>query len=77
MAREVPILQLAVNEGPLDRAVRIALGVAILALTVTGPLTLWALLGFFLLVTGVASYCPLYAIVGFSTVGTPHRAKHA
>ena len=77
MAREHPVLQLDVNEGPVDRASRIVLATAILALTVNASLSLWALLGFFLLVTGVAGYCPLYAILDFSTVGTPHRIKHA
>ena len=77
MAREHPVLQLDVNEGLVDRASRIVLATAILALTVNASLSLWALLGFFLLVTGVAGYCPLYAILDFSTVGTPHRIKHA
>ena len=76
MAREHPILQLDVNEGPVDRVIRIVLAGVILALNVNASLSLWALLGFFLLVTGVAGYCPLYAIMEFCTIGTPHRVKH-
>ena len=65
------------NVGPLDRAIRVVAGLAILALTVTGPETLWGVAGLLPLITGVAGYCPLYSLLGFSTVGTPHRVRHA
>lgn len=67
----------ATNLGPLERAIRIVVGVALLALIVVGPESLWGLVGFLPLLTGIAGYCPLYALLGFSTVGTPHRVKHA
>ena len=77
MARTFSGFNMAVNVGPLDRAIRIVLGLAILTATFLGPQTLWGLLGPIPLVTGFLGYCPLYAIFGFSTVGAPHRVTHA
>ena len=69
--------QIPVNVGPLDRAIRIVLGLALLALIFAGPESMWGLVGFVPLLTGIAGYCPLYAMLGLSTVGTPHRIRHA
>jgi hypothetical protein len=77
MARTLSEWQVPTNVGPLDRAIRIVLGLALLALVFAGPESLWGLVGFVPLLTGLAGYCPLYAMLDFSTVGTPHRVKHA
>ena len=69
--------ELSVNMGPLDRAIRIVLGLALLALIYVGPHSFWGLVGFVPLLTGIVGYCPLYAMLGVSTVGTPHRIRHA
>lgn len=60
------------NEAGWDRIVRIALGVALLALgwggVVDGTLgTVFKYLGFVPLATGLAGWCPLYAIFRFRT----------
>lgn len=55
------------NEGTLDRALRIILGLGLLSLTVSGPQTLWGLIGIVPLATGLAGFCPLYRIIGLST----------
>jgi hypothetical protein len=55
------------NEGTLDRAVRIALGIALLSIVVIGPKTAWGLLGVVPLLTGLVGYCPLYGVLGVST----------
>ncbi len=55
------------NEGTLDRVVRIALGVALLSLTVVGPKSLLGLAGVVPLATGLIGFCPLYRLVGLST----------
>jgi len=55
------------NEGFLDRAIRVALGVGLLSLTVLGPQTLWGLLGLIPLATGLVGYCPLYQLTGITT----------
>ena len=57
----------AANEGNADRLIRVVLGVALLALVVAGPKTLWGLVGLVPLVTGLAGTCPLYSLFGIST----------
>jgi hypothetical protein len=55
------------NEGILDRAVRIILGVALLSLTVVGPHSMLGLAGVVPLATGILGFCPLYRLVGINT----------
>lgn len=55
------------NEAGWDRAARVVLGIALLALTVIGPKTLWGLVGVVPLLTGLIGFCPLYRLVGVST----------
>lgn len=55
------------NEGTVDRVVRIALGVGLLALTVIGPQTWWGLIGIVPLLTGIVGFCPLYRLMGART----------
>ena len=55
------------NEGIVDRAIRVALGLALLSLTVVGPHTWLGLVGVVPLVTGIAGFCPLYRVLGFNT----------
>jgi hypothetical protein len=55
------------NEHAIDRALRILVGVALLALVVVGPRTYWGLLGLVPLATGLVGSCPLYTLFGFST----------
>jgi hypothetical protein len=57
------------NEGPLDRLLRVALGIGILSLTFVGPQTPWGYLGLVPLLTGLVGFCPLYAIIGLNTCG--------
>ncbi len=56
-----------VNEGTVDRAVRVVAGVAILSLAFIGPKTPWAYLGALPIVTGLLGTCPLYTLFGWST----------
>jgi hypothetical protein len=55
------------NIGSLDRALRALIGIAALALVVTGPRTAWGYLGLIPLVTAAFSFCPLYAMLGLET----------
>lgn len=61
------------NEHPVERALRVAAGLAILALVFVGPQTLWGLLGLVPLATGLLGSCPLYTLFGISTC--PVRRK--
>lgn len=55
------------NENGLERVLRLALGVLLLALYFTGPKTPWGLLGILVIATGLVGSCPLWTVLGFST----------
>lgn len=55
------------NEATWDRAARVALGLALLALTFVGPRTPWGLVGLVPLLTGALGFCPIYRLAGMST----------
>lgn len=59
------------NEGTVDRILRVVVGIAVLSLAFIGPKTPWAYLGIVPLLTGVIGFCPLYAILGVNTCGLP------
>ena len=55
------------NEGTLDRAMRIIIGLAVISLVFVGPRTAWGWLGLVPLLTGLAGTCPLYSVLGLNT----------
>ncbi len=57
------------NVGTIDRWIRIVLGVALLSLLVflDGGIKWIGLIGLIPLLTGILSYCPIYALFGIST----------
>lgn len=55
------------NEGTIDRALRVILGLVLLSLVFVGPQTLWGLIGLVPLVTGLVGTCPVYSLLGIST----------
>lgn len=57
-----------VNEGTADRAVRVLLGVALIALAITQDMA-WAWIGVVPLLTGATGICPLYSVLGINTCG--------
>lgn len=63
------------NVGPVDRLLRVALGLVLLSLTVVGPQTAWGYLGLVPLLTGIVGRCPLYAALGISTAPQHHRVR--
>lgn len=58
---------LVVNEHPVERALRVLVGVGLLSLVFFGPKTPWGYIGLLPIVTGLSGMCPLYSILGFST----------
>jgi len=58
---------LPTNEHPVERVVRVILGLGILSLVFVGPKTPWGYLGLVPVVTGLLGSCPLYTLFGFST----------
>lgn len=55
------------NEHVVDRAVRVVLGLALLAMVFVGPQTPWGLVGLILVATGLLGSCPLYTLFGVRT----------
>ncbi|GAA6147986.1 YgaP family membrane protein [Pseudooceanicola nitratireducens] len=55
------------NEGTLDRALRVILGLVLLSLVFLGPQTPWGWIGLVPLATGLIGWCPLYTLLGIRT----------
>jgi len=67
-------MKLPQNVGPIDRVLRIAAGIGLVALALGGALTGPVLYGAWvvaaiMLVTGAIGFCPLYFLLRTSTVG--------
>ena len=55
------------NVGILDRSLRIAAGLVLIALAATGTVGWWGWIGVVPLLTGLAGTCPAYKLLGMST----------
>ena len=58
------------NEHPIERGLRVVLGLGLLSLLVVGPVPGWGLaglIGLVPLVTGAVGSCPIYTVLGIST----------
>jgi hypothetical protein len=65
-------VKLHINESPIDRAIRIVIGIGLLAAGAAGlvaaPIVyVTTLIAVIALVTGIVGFCPLYAILHLST----------
>lgn len=56
-----------VNEGSLDRVLRVIAGVALIAAAATGTIGAWGWIGILPLATGLIGFCPAYTLLGIST----------
>ena len=61
------------NEGILDRTIRVVLGIALLSLVFIGPKSMLGLIGLVPLGTGLVGFCPLYRLVGLNTCPMPRK----
>jgi len=55
------------NLGSLDRALRVGAGIALIGLSVAGVIGPWGYVGIVPLLTGLVSFCPLYAMLGLNS----------
>lgn len=55
------------NVGNIDRALRMLVGLALIALAASGTIGVWGYIGIVPLLTGMAARCPLYSLLGIST----------
>lgn len=59
-----------VNQGNIERVLRVVVGLVLIGLTLTGKIGMWGWIGVVPLVTGAVGMCPLYSILGISTCPT-------
>ena len=55
------------NVHPVERVVRVVVGLGLTSLAFVGPSNPWFLLGLIPVATGLLGWCPPYAILGIST----------
>jgi len=55
------------NIHPIERGVRIVLGIVIFSLIFVGPKSWWGLIGIVPILTGLTGWCPPYQLLGLST----------
>lgn len=57
------------NVGMVDRTLRILVGLALIALSLTGVIGAWGWIGLLPLATGIFRVCPAYSLLGINTCG--------
>lgn len=55
------------NVGTIDRVLRIAAGLVLIGLAVSGKIGLWGYIGIVPLATGLFRFCPVYPLIGLNT----------
>ncbi len=55
------------NVGTIDRTLRIAAGLVLIALAATGTVGVWGWIGVVPLLTGIFRFCPAYPLLGISS----------
>ena len=55
------------NEGNVERALRVIVGLVLIALVFVGPKTPWGWVGLVPLITGLVGMCPIYSLLGINT----------
>ena len=59
---------MSANIGPLDRALRIIIGAALIALALWDSAYVWGFIGVIPLATAFIKFCPLYRLLGICTL---------
>lgn len=55
------------NVGTLDRALRVVIGLVLIACVFVGPQTPWGWVGLVPLLTGLVRFCPAYLLIGVNS----------
>ncbi len=55
------------NTGTIDRGLRIAVGLTLIALAATSTIGVWGWIGVVPLATGLIGWCPAYKLIGVNT----------
>jgi hypothetical protein len=56
-----------INEHPVERVIRVAVGVGLVGMAVMGTIGVWGYIGVVPILTGALGTCPLYTLFGLST----------
>jgi hypothetical protein len=59
-----------VNEGSIDRGIRVVVGLVLISLVFIGPQSPWGWIGVIPLATGLIGWCPAYTLFGMNTCKT-------
>jgi hypothetical protein len=60
-------LAMKINEGGADRAIRVVVGLALIALAATHVVGVWGYIGVVPVLTGLIGICPAYSLLGMNT----------
>ena len=66
-----------VNEGSLDRTLRVVAGLALIAWAAMFGGPVWAWIGLVPLATGAVGMCPLYSLLGLNTCPAKNSGESA
>lgn len=64
-------MNMKINVGTPDRAIRVIVGLGLIALAATGTVGAWGWIGVVPVVTGAFGFCPAYTLLGLNTCKTP------
>ena len=62
-----------INEGVIDRSLRVIVGFVLIGLAATGTIGMWGYVGIIPLVTGAVGMCPIYSLLGINSCPAPRR----
>lgn len=65
---------MTVNEGIVDRAIRVVVGLVLVVLALMGTIGPWGWIGVVPIATGLIGWCPAYSIFGIKTTGAQKQA---
>ena len=68
---------LPVNVHPIERVLRVGLGVVLVGAAYSGAIGAWGYIGLLPIVTGTLASCPLYTVLGLSTCPTRSTSRTA
>ncbi len=63
------------NVGTFDRIARVVIGLALVALALTGTIGAWGWIGVVPLLTGSIGFCPAYKLIGLNTCPVARPGK--
>lgn len=55
------------NIGTVDKALRVLVGLVLIALVFVGPQTVWGWIGVPVILIALVGWCPLYKVLGISS----------